>query len=254
MPNDFSDVWELRQESEEACLYFKAKRVMDTIIAMAALVILSPMFGLIAAAIKLDSPGPVFFKQGRRTRNGKIFDMYKFRSMVVNAEHMGAGLFNYENDPRVTRVGHFLRKTSLDELPQLLNVTRGEMALVGPRPCVSYELGDYETLNARYKRRFQVLPGITGLAQVSGRNELSWDEKVNYDNEYIDRLAREGILLDIRILLQTVAKVFSKNSIYEERPEGMDDRQAAAESGARIIELAHRLESTEEVEEVEYVL
>lgn len=234
-------------------MYFIVKRVLDTLIAAVALVILSPVLAAIAVAVKLDSPGPVFFRQGRRTRNGKIFEMYKFRSMVVDAEHMGAGLFNYENDPRVTRVGGFLRKTSLDELPQLLNVLRGEMALVGPRPCVSYELGDYETLNARYKKRFQVLPGITGLAQVSGRNELPWDEKVNYDNEYIDRVAREGIFLDLWILFRTVAKVFSKSSIYEERPDGLDDRQAAEESEARIIELAHRPESAEEMEEAGYV-
>lgn len=234
-------------------MYLKVKRVLDTVIAAFALVILFPVFVVIAVAVKLDSPGPVFFRQGRRTRNGKIFEMYKFRSMVVDAEHMGAGLFNYENDPRVTRVGSFLRKTSLDELPQLLNVLRGEMSLVGPRPCVSYELGDYETLNVRYKKRFQVLPGITGLAQVSGRNELSWDEKVNYDNEYIDRLPREGILLDLRILFLTVAKIFSKSSIYEERPGGLDDQQAAAESEARIIELAHRVECSEEMEEVSHV-
>lgn len=235
------------------CLYFIVKRVLDTVIAAFALVILFPMFVVIAMAIKLDSPGPVFFKQGRRTRNGKIFGMYKFRSMVVDAEHMGSGLFNYENDPRVTRVGSFLRKTSLDELPQLLNIVRGEMALVGPRPCVSYELGDYETLNARYKKRFLVLSGITGLAQVSGRNGLSWDEKVNYDNEYIDRIAREGIFLDLKILFRTVVKVFFKSSIYEERPEGLDDQQAAEESEARIIELAHRPESSEKMEDMRYV-
>lgn len=234
-------------------MYLKVKRLLDTILSALALVILSPLFLVIAIAIKIDSPGPVFFKQGRRTRNGEIFYMYKFRSMVVNAEHMGAGLFNYENDPRVTRVGRFLRNTSLDELPQLLNVVRGEMALVGPRPCVSYELGDYETLNARYKKRFQVLPGITGLAQVTGRNELPWDEKVNYDNLYIDELPRRGILLDIEILFRTVAKVFSKSSIYEERPEGLDDTAAAEESEARIIELAHRVEEPEEEKELEYV-
>lgn len=234
-------------------MYLKVKRVLDTVLAALALVILSPLFVVIAIVIKIDSPGPVFFKQARRTRNGAIFNMYKFRSMVVNAEHTGAGLFNYENDPRVTRVGRFLRDTSLDELPQLLNVIRGEMALVGPRPCVSYELGDYETLNARYKKRFRVLPGITGLSQVAGRNELSWDEKVNYDNLYIDQLARKGILLDIEIICRTVAKVFSRSSIYEERPEGLDDAAAAEESEARIIELAHRVEVPAEEKELEHV-
>lgn len=229
-------------------MYLKFKRVFDAMLSACALVVLSPLFLLIAVAIKLDSKGPVFFKQGRRTKDGVIFQMYKFRSMVVNAEHMGAGLFNYENDPRVTKVGHFLRNTSLDELPQLINVLKGDMALVGPRPCVSYELGDYETLNARYKKRFRVLPGITGLAQVTGRNELPWDIKVNYDNEYIDRLPKEGLRLDIEILFRTVARVFSKSSIYEERPDGLSDEQAAEETEAMIIELAHRVEEQDKEE------
>jgi lipopolysaccharide/colanic/teichoic acid biosynthesis glycosyltransferase len=150
-------------------------------------------------------------------------------------------------------VGRFLRNSSLDELPQLLNVVRGEMALIGPRPCVSYELGDFETLNARYKKRFQVLPGITGLAQVTGRNELPWDEKVNYDNLYIDQLAAKGFLLDLTIMLRTVGKVLHKNSIYESRPDGLDDRQAAEESEQRIIELAHRIEETEKEGAEQYV-
>ena len=166
-------------------MYLKVKRILDAVISAAALVVLAPVFLMIAVAIKADSKGSVFFKQGRRTKNGRIFQMYKFRSMIVNAERMGSGLFNYENDPRVTRVGRFLRNTSLDELPQLINVLKGDMSLVGPRPCVSYELGDYETLNARYKKRFRVLAGVTGLAQVTGRNELPWDIKVNYDNLYI---------------------------------------------------------------------
>ena len=229
-------------------MYLKFKRVFDAMLSACALVVLSPLFLLIAVAIKLDSKGPVFFKQGRRTKDGVIFQMYKFRSMVVNAEHMGAGLFNYENDPRVTKVGRFLRNTSLDELPQLINVLKGDMALVGPRPCVSYELGDYETLNARYKKRFQVLPGITGLAQVTGRNELPWDIKVNYDNEDIDRLPKEGLRLDLEILFRTVARVFSKSSIYEERPDGLSDEQAAEETEAMIIELAHRVEEQDKEE------
>ena len=232
-------------------MYITIKRILDTILSAVALLILLPVFVIIAIAVKVDSRGPVFFRQARRTKDGKIFYMYKFRSMVVNAETMGSGLFNYENDPRVTKVGRFLRNTSLDEPPQLVHVVRGEMALLGPRPCVSDELGDYETLNARYKKRFQVLPGITGLAQVSGRNELPWDEKVNYDNRYIDLLPQKGILLDIEIIIRTVAKVFTKSSIYEERPEGLDDQQAAEESEARIIELAHRVE--EEEEEKQYV-
>lgn len=234
-------------------MYLKVKRVIDFILSAAALVLLSPLLLLLAAAVKLDSPGPAFFKQARRGKNGKLFSMYKFRSMVNDAEHQGAGLFNYENDPRVTRVGRFLRSTSLDELPQLLNVVRGEMALVGPRPCVSYELGDYDTLNRRYKKRFEVLPGITGLAQVCGRNEIPWDVKVDYDNRYVDEVKQHGFRLDVEILLRTGGKVFSKSSIYEERPDGMDAKQAAEETEAMIIELAHRPDEPVREKEEQYV-
>ena len=116
------------------------KRFLDIVISGTALIILLQIMLVISFLIKFDSKGPVFFLQERRTKNGKVFRMLKFRSMVVNAEHTGAGLFNYENDPRVTRVGRFLRDSSLDELPQLLNILLGDMAIVGPRPCVVYEL------------------------------------------------------------------------------------------------------------------
>ena len=144
------------------------KRFIDVVLCSVALILLIPVWLIIAIAIKCDSKGPVLFAQDRRTKNGRIFKMYKFRSMVVNAESMGAGLFNYENDPRVTKVGRFLRNTSLDELPQLWNVIKGDLSLVGPRPCVSYELGDFDTLNKKYKKRFEARGGITGLAQVKG--------------------------------------------------------------------------------------
>ena len=119
-------------------LFFK--RFFDFLLSLLGLIILSPFFIIIAIIIKCDSKGPVFFKQDRRTKNGKIFKMYKFRSMVVNAEQQGAGLFNYKDDPRVTKVGRFIRNTSIDELPQLLNVLKGDLSLVGPRPCVSYDV------------------------------------------------------------------------------------------------------------------
>ncbi len=216
------------------------KRFFDIFVCLLALIILSPVFLIIAIAIKCDSKGPVFFAQERRTKNGKIFKMYKFRSMVVNAESMGAGLFNYENDPRVTKVGRFLRNSSLDELPQLWNVVKGDISIVGPRPCVSYELGEYETLNSKYKKRFEVRGGITGLAQVKGRNENSWDEKVTYDNMYIDKFKKQGIWLDICILFQTVAKVFKKQDIYEEKvDENLNDAESAKRAEEEIIRIAH---------------
>ena len=178
--------------------------------------------------------------QERRTKNGRVFRMYKFRSMVVNAESMGAGLFNYENDPRVTKVGRFLRNTSIDELPQLWNVIKGDLSIVGPRPCVKYELGDFDTLNKKYKKRFEVRAGITGLAQVKGRNENSWEEKVTYDNQYIDEFKKQGLWLDIKILFSTVAKVFRKQDIYEEKVDSaMDDAESARLAEEEIIRLAH---------------
>ena len=195
---------------------------------------------VISFLIKFDSKGPVFFLQERRTKNGKVFRMLKFRSMVVNAEYTGAGLFNYENDPRVTRVGRFLRDSSLDELPQLLNILLGDMAIVGPRPCVVYELGDFDTLNKRYKKRFIVKAGLTGLAQVRGRNNITWDEKVEFDNEYVDLFSRLGILIDLKIIIETVIKVFHKENIYEVKSDQvMNDEEAAKIAEQEIIRIAH---------------
>lgn len=216
------------------------KRFFDVVFSTIACIALIPVWLIVAIAIKCDSEGPVLFAQVRRTKSGRLFKMYKFRSMVVNAESMEAGLFNYENDPRVTKAGRFLRNTSLDELPQLWNVVKGDLSLVGPRPCVSYELGEFETLNKRYKKRFEVRGGITGLAQIKGRNENSWDEKVKYDNIYIDEFKKQGVWLDIKILAGTVAKVFRKQDIYEEKADGsMNDAEAAKYAEAEIIRIAH---------------
>lgn len=216
------------------------KRCFDIVVSAVAIVLLIPLWVIMAVAIKLDSDGPILFKQDRLTKDGRVFKMYKFRSMVVNAEKMGAGLFNYANDPRVTKVGRFMRNTSVDELPQLFNVLKGDLSIVGPRPSVTYELGDYKTLNRKYKKRFSVRGGITGLAQVKGRNENSWDEKVTYDNQYIDRFRKEGILLDIKIILATVGKVFKRQSIYEEKTDDtLSDAEAAKLAEEEIIRIAH---------------
>ena len=216
------------------------KRFLDIVISGSALIVLLPIMLIISFLIKFDSKGPVFFLQERRTKNGKVFRMLKFRSMVVNAEHTGAGLFNYENDPRVTRVGRFLRDSSLDELPQLLNILLGDMAIVGPRPCVVYELGDFDTLNKRYKKRFVVKAGLTGLAQVKGRNNITWDEKVEFDNEYVDLFSRLGILIDLKIIIETVIKVFHKENIYEVKSDQvMNDEEAAKIAEQEIIRIAH---------------
>lgn len=202
--------------------------------------LLTPVWIIVALAVKFDSRGPILFRQKRRTKDGRIFNMLKFRSMVVNAEKMASGLFSYDNDPRITRVGRILRQTSLDELPQLFNVLVGDISFVGPRPCVVYELGDFDTLNNKYKKRFKVKGGITGLAQCKGRNENSWDEKVTLDNEYIDRFESEGIWLDIKILVWTLAKVFKKSNINETKiEENMSDEDSAKLAEAEIIRIAH---------------
>lgn len=216
------------------------KRLFDIISSGLLALVLTPLWIIVAIWIKLDSKGPVFFKQGRRTKDGRVFYMLKFRSMVVNAEHMGTGLFNYENDPRVTKVGRFLRNTSIDELPQLFNILKGDMSVVGPRPCVTYELGDFDTLNKRYKKRFEVKAGLTGLAQVKGRNDIGWDEKVGYDNQYVDDFKRIGVLADIKILFGSVIKVFKKEDIYENKADAsMTDAEAAKFEKEEIIRIAH---------------
>ena len=216
------------------------KRLFDIISSALALVLLSPVFLIVAIAIKLDSKGPVFFRQQRRTTDGRIFNMLKFRSMVVGAEKMGAGIFNYSGDPRVTRVGHFMRTTSIDELPQLINILCGDMSVVGPRPCIPYELGDFDTLNRRYKKRFEVKAGLTGLAQVKGRNDISWDLKATYDAEYVDLFNKYGVLIDIKILFLSVAKIFKREDIYENKiDDSLDDEEAARLAEEEIIRLAH---------------
>ena len=223
------------------------KRLFDICLSLFLIVLLIPVWILIPVFIVMDSKGSPFFLQDRLTKNGRVFKMIKFRSMVVNAEKEGTGLFNYANDSRVTKVGKFLRTTSLDELPQLFNIFIGDMSFVGPRPCVSYELGDYNTLNRKYKKRFEVVAGLTGLAQVKGRNDISWEEKVKYDNEYIDRFKKEGVLLDLRIMIETFLKVFRKENIYENKVDDeMSDYESAKLAEEMVIKMAHMPDQEEE--------
>lgn len=194
------------------------KRFVDILGAVIGLVVLSPLFLALAIAIKLDSPGPVIFKQTRVGRNRKEFTCYKFRSMYVDAEarlealrernEASGPLFKIKDDPRRTRVGQFLRRTSLDELPQLWNVLRGEMSLIGPRPAIPSEVEAYEPWHLR---RLEVAPGITGLWQVSGRSDLTFDEMVLLDVYYIENWSP---LLDLTILLRTIPTVLSGKGAY----------------------------------------
>lgn len=194
-----------------------AKRILDIACAICALILFSPLFLIIAIAIKATSSGPVFFIQDRLGKDCGVFRMFKFRTMVENAEKMGTGLFSYADDDRITKVGHILRKSSLDELPQFINVFLGTMSIVGPRPPVTYELGNIEDFTPEMKIRFKVKPGITGLAQISGRNDLDWDQKIKHDNLYVEKFQKWGALYDLGILFKTVWVVLSFKNTIEER-------------------------------------
>jgi undecaprenyl phosphate N,N'-diacetylbacillosamine 1-phosphate transferase len=194
------------------------KRLIDLFISIVLLFLLLPLFISISLFIKFDSKGPIFFKQKRITKSGKFFWIYKFRSMFVNADSMASNYYVFEKDPRITKVGSFLRKYSIDEIPQLINILKGDMSCVGPRPPVFDELGPFEKIHLKYKKRFDFNAGITGLAQINGRNNLDWIEKINYDIKYVNLFRRYGILIDIKILLLTVIYVIKHEAVNEIKP------------------------------------
>ncbi len=186
--------------------YQRLKRAFDVVCAGLGLIVLSPLFLVIGVFIRLDSPGPVFFRQERAGKDGIPFRIFKFRTMYVASGPIRG--YQRADDPRITRVGYWLRRLSLDELPQLINVARGEMSLIGPRPALLYQIERY---NAHQRRRLDVRPGITGWAQVNGRNALSWEEKIELDVWYVDHCS---FSLDLRIMLRTVRAVFDQSGLY----------------------------------------
>lgn len=185
-------------------MYLVIKRYLDILFSILVLILLSPVYLLTAIVIKLESPGPVIFKQDRLGLNGRVFKVFKFRSMVTGAEKMGSGQYSFKGDPRVTKVGHLIRLTSIDELPQLFNILLGDMSWIGPRPPLVYHPCRYEEYSEQDKRRFTVRPGITGWAQVNGRKEIDWKKRIAYDLEYVDKVS---LLFDLRIALTTVGKL-----------------------------------------------
>lgn len=170
------------------------------------LVLLSPLLLAVSILIKIDSRGPVIFRQKRIGRNGKVFEIYKFRSMCVGAEKTGSGVYSGKDDARVTRIGKILRATSIDELPQLLNILKGEMSFVGPRPPLTYHPWKYEEYTDFQKRMFEVRPGITGWAQVNGRKDVEWHKRIELNVWYVDHMS---LLLDIKIMFMTAFKVLT---------------------------------------------
>ncbi|HHW46614.1 MAG TPA: sugar transferase [Clostridiales bacterium] len=189
------------------------KRLIDILGSLIGLIIILPILIVISFLIKLTSKGPIFFRQERLGKDGKVFNIIKFRTMVVNAENIGDGLtIKSENDNRITKIGRFLKATSLDELPQLINVLKGEMSLVGPRPPVTYyPYNGYDNYPDWAKTRFLMRPGMTGLAQVTVRNSVSWDERIRIDIEYVNK---SNLWLDVKILFITFQKIFKRENIY----------------------------------------
>jgi len=192
------------------CWQMVVKRILDIIVSVGALFFFAPIMALIAIAVRLSSPGPVLFRQQRLGKKGVVFPFYKFRSMVVNApdiRNADGSTFNADNDPRVTRVGRFLRKTSLDELPQLISVLKGDMSLVGPRPDVADALRIYRPQDYI---RLTVKPGITGWAAIHGRNTVPLDQRRDLDIEYVTKYS---LRLDIEILLRTIPYVLASRGV-----------------------------------------
>lgn len=184
--------------------YLAFKRAMDIIIAAAGLIITSPVLLITAILIKLDSPGPVLFMQERIGKDGKVFRIAKFRSMCTGAEHTGSGVYSGKNDARVTRVGRVIRATSIDELPQLYNILKGDMSLIGPRPPLTYHPWTIDQYTEEQFHMFDVRPGITGWAQVHGRKDVEWNKRIRLNVWYVRHIS---FWLDVKIFFMTIIKV-----------------------------------------------
>jgi lipopolysaccharide/colanic/teichoic acid biosynthesis glycosyltransferase len=185
-------------------------RPMDLALAGVLMVVSAPLMALAALAIRLESRGPVFYRQRRVGKDGRPFELLKLRTMVPGAEAMGAGIYVLEGDPRITRVGKLLRRFSLDELPNLVNVLRGDLAIVGPRPTVQEQVDRY---TERQRRRLEVKPGITGWAQINGRTSLPWPERIELDVWYVEH---RSLRLDLRILARTARMLATGHGLYSE--------------------------------------
>lgn len=191
-------------------LYGALKRGLDILVCLLSTIFLLPVFVIIAIAVRLSSKGPVIFKQERAGKDGKPFTFYKFRTMRIDTDPFGSSPKSGD-DPRLTRLGRFLREYSLDELPQLFNVLKGDMSIVGPRPLYVSQMGEWDE---RQKKRLLVKPGITGLAQITGRGGLTREEKLEIDVKYVETA---GFLTDIKIIIVTLGQIFRRRNVYEKR-------------------------------------
>lgn len=199
------------QAEDEKVFYEFLKRIIDILMSVLSLIVLSPVFIIIAIAIKLDSSGPIVYSQTRVGKNGKHFKMFKFRSMIINAEEMltelkpmnemDGPMFKIKEDPRITRIGRFIRRTSIDELPQLINILRGEMSIVGPRPSLPSEVKEFESW---MMERFVVKPGLTCFWQVSGRNNIPFHKWMELDIKYVKE---RNLWLDVKLVFRTIKVV-----------------------------------------------
>ena len=192
------------------------RRAIDIVVALTMLVLSSPLLLAAAIAIRLESPGPVIYRQRRVGRGGRPFQLLKLRTMVAGAERLGAGLKVDAGDPRITRIGAILRRTSLDELPNLLNVLRGEMSIIGPRPTIPEQVARY---SPRQRRRLEIRPGITGWAQVNGRASLPWAERIELDIYYIEH---RSVALDLKIIWRTIFLVLGGSGLYKGKRGGWE--------------------------------
>lgn len=207
------------------------KRAFGIIFSLLGLIVTSPIMLIIAILIKIESPGPVIFKQPRIGKDGKVFEFYKFRSMCNNAEKIGSGVYSDKNDSRVTKVGKFIRATSLDEIPQFVNVLKGDMAFIGPRPPLTYHPWTFDKYTEHQKKMFNVRPGLTGWAQVHGRKQVEWHKRIELNVWYVENLS---FLLDLKILFTTILKLFK------------DDQNENI--GATVVQTPDTAEKTEETE------
>ena len=204
------------------------KRFFDILVSLVGLIITSPILLIVAIAIKLESKGPIIFKQERVGKNGKVYWMYKFRSMCVGAEQQAGGVYCVKGDKRVTKVGKFIRATSIDELPQFVNILKGDMSLIGPRPVLTYYPKKWEEYTETELKRFSVRPGVTGWAAVHGRKTNTVEARFEYDNYYAEKLS---LWLDIKIFFMTIKSVFTNEGNEDDGSSEVKQENVATANG-----------------------